>query len=415
MLNKLCAALREDALVCPGDRVVCAVSGGADSVALLFGMYLLREKFQVELSAAHFNHHLRGAESDGDEAFVRELCARYQIPLKLGEAWVQPGEKGLEAAAREARYRFLRSLPGKVATAHTADDNAETVLMHLLRGTGLKGLGGIAPVSGSIIRPMLNITRQEVEMFLEEYHLPHREDSSNAGDAFLRNRIRHGVMPLLRAENPGVSLGISATAQRLRQDERYLQSQLQPTLPPVSALRTMPQALQCRYLERFLKQSGVPEPEQSHIRAVRELLVSDKPSARMDFPGGVVLARDYDRLILASPQPPPEEAPVFVPGVTELPRWGIRVRCDETPNGGFGVRLEGRALVRSRRPGDSLRLSGGTKSLKKRMIDRKISAPLRSRVPILADGRGVLWAGSFGANLERLEEAPTHYLLVEPL
>ncbi|MGM9604063.1 MAG: tRNA lysidine(34) synthetase TilS, partial [Faecousia sp.] len=229
MLNKLSAALREQ--VAPGQQVVCAVSGGADSVALLFGMYLLREKLQINLSAAHLNHHLRGEESDRDEAFVRAFCDGYGIPLTVGDAWVQPGKKGLEAAAREARYAFLRTLPGKIATAHTADDNAETVLMHLLRGTGLKGLGGIAPVSGPIIRPMLDITRQEVEAFLEEYHLPHREDSSNASDAFLRNRIRHHVMPLLRAENQNVSLGISAMARRLREDEQYLQSQLEPELP----------------------------------------------------------------------------------------------------------------------------------------------------------------------------------------
>ena len=414
MLNKLSAALR-NGLIQPGDRVVCAVSGGADSVALLFGMYLLREKLGVALSAAHFNHHLRGAESDGDEAFVRDFCARYDIPLAVGGAWVQPGKKGLEAAAREARYAFLRGLPGKIATAHTADDNAETVLMHLIRGTGLKGLGGIAPVNGSIIRPMLDITRQEVEDFLEEYCLPHREDSSNAGDDFLRNRIRHSVMPLLRGENPGISLGLSAMARRLRQDEECLQSQLEPELPSVSGLRQLPPALQSRYLERFLKQSGIPEPEQSHIGAARALLDTDKPSARMNFPGGVTVARDYDRLMVLEAQAPPEKSQVSVPGAAELPEWGIRVCCAREPNGGFGVSIHGSLQVRSREPGDSIRLSGGTKSLKKLMIDHKISAPQRSRLPILADDNGVLWAGRFGANLQRLEEEPTHYLLVEPL
>ena len=413
MLNKLSAALREQ--VAPGERVVCAVSGGADSVALLFGMYLLREKLRIDLSAAHFNHHLRGAESDEDEQFVRDFCAGYGIPLTLGGGQVQPGKKGLEAAAREARYAFLRSLPGKIATAHTADDNAETVLMHLLRGTGLKGLGGIAPVNGPIIRPMLNITRQEVEDFLEEYALPHREDSSNAGDEFLRNRIRHHVMPLLRAENPGVSLAVSAMAQRLRQDEAYLQSRLEPELPSVSRLRELPEALQCRYLERFLKGNGVREPEQIHISAARALLFSPKPSCRMDFPGGIVIARDYDRLTVVPKEEAPEEGIINVPGVTELPRWGIRVRCGEAPNGGFGVRLHGDPVVRSRRAGDEIRLPGGTKSIKKLMIDRKISAPLRPRIPILADDQGVLWAGMLGANLSRLEESPTHYLLIEPL
>lgn len=413
MLNKLSAALRE--LVQPGDTLVCAVSGGADSVALLFGMYLLREKLQLRLSAAHFNHHLRGAESDEDEAFVREFCARYEIPLTVGGTFVKPGRKGLEAAAREARYDFLRGLPGKIATAHTADDNAETVLMHLFRGTGLKGLGGIAPVNGPLIRPMLNITRQEVEAFLLEYALPHREDSSNASDDFLRNRVRHHVMPLLRSENPGVSLSLSATAQRLRQDEEYLRSRLEPELPVVSRLRSMPQSLQSRYLERFLKENGVPEPEQAHIDAARGLLYSDKPSARLDFPGGRMLARDYDRLRVLTPAQPPEEGIVSVPGTTALPQWGIRVTCGETPNGGFGVKPQGTLTVRSRKAGDEIRLSGGTKSIKKLMIDRKISAPERNRVPILADEAGVLWAGFFGRNLQRAEENPTLYILIETM
>ena len=148
MQNKLCSFLREQKMVEPGDRIICAVSGGADSVALLFALYLLKDKLEIQLEAAHFNHHLRGEESDRDEAFVKDLCDRYDIPLHLGGAEVKARKKGLEAAARDARYAFLKSLDGKIATAHTADDNAETVLMHLIRGTGLKGLGGIMPING---------------------------------------------------------------------------------------------------------------------------------------------------------------------------------------------------------------------------------------------------------------------------
>ena len=167
MLNELLSAVRQYDLLQPGDRVFCAVSGGADSVALLWGLYLLKEKLQLDLSAAHYNHGLRGAESDRDEAFVRAFCDQFDIPLAVGKGQVVPGPKGLEAAARDARYAFLESLPGKIATAHTADDNAETVLMHLIRGTGLKGLGGIAPIRGRLIRPMLNVTRQQVMAFLQ--------------------------------------------------------------------------------------------------------------------------------------------------------------------------------------------------------------------------------------------------------
>jgi len=168
MLNKLLVFVREQALIRPGDTVICAVSGGADSVALLFALYLIKDKLGICLEAAHFNHNLRGEESDRDEAFVRELCGRYDVPLHVGSGQIQAGKKGLEAAARDARYAFLNEIGGKIATAHTADDNAETVLMHLIRGTGLKGLGGIAPVRGRIIRPMLKCTRQDVEDFLEE-------------------------------------------------------------------------------------------------------------------------------------------------------------------------------------------------------------------------------------------------------
>jgi tRNA(Ile)-lysidine synthase len=199
------------------------VSGGADSMALLWCMYMLRDKLGIHLQAAHFNHHLRGEESDRDEAFVRSFCDRFEIPLILGGGQVEAGKKGLEAAAREARYRFLESIPGKLATAHTADDNAETVLMHLVRGTGLKGLGGIAPVRGRILRPMLTVTRQQVVAFLQEYCLSWVEDSSNAEDDFLRNRLRHSVMPLLKEENPRLAEKLSSMALRLREDEAALE------------------------------------------------------------------------------------------------------------------------------------------------------------------------------------------------
>ena len=239
MLNKLRAFVRQQNLIAPGDRVVAAVSGGADSMALLFALYLLKDEWDITLEAAHFNHHLRGEESQRDARFVAAFCRQFQIPLHLGQGKVTPGKKGLEAAAREARYRFLRSLPGKIATAHTADDNAETVLLHLLRGTGLKGLGAIAPVSGNVIRPMLTVTRGEVESFLEEYSLAHVEDSSNGEDAFLRNRIRHRLMPLLYAENPRIGENLSSMALNLRLDEAYLSQCAQGEIPGVTALRTM--------------------------------------------------------------------------------------------------------------------------------------------------------------------------------
>ena len=405
MLNKVYSFIRQQRLVEPGDTVICALSGGADSVALLYALYLLRDRLGIRLEAAHFNHCLRGEESQRDEAFVRELCEKMEIPLTVARAQVVPGEKGLENAAREARYAFLRSLPGKIATAHTADDNAETVLMRMVRGTGLKGLGGIPPVNGCIIRPMLTVTRQDVEGFLKEHDLPHVEDSTNAGDAFLRNRLRHHVLPLLQQENPKFSENLSAMALRLRLDEDFLSRQASfSQIPPVSQLREMPSAVRSRVLEQFLRENGVQEPEQTHIAQAEALVFSDKPSARTTFPGGITITRSYDTL--EAGEPGQEISPAVLDGILELPQLGLRITCtqaQETLNTpyAFTVCPEGEIVVRSRETGDKIRLPGGEKSLKKLLIDRKIPANQRGLIPVLADSKGVLGVYGIGANLHR--------------
>ena len=408
MLNKLLSFIREQNMIQPGDTVVCAVSGGADSVALLFALYLLKEKLDITLEAAHFNHHLRGEESDRDEAFVVDFCDRYDIPLHLGGGEILPGKKGLEAAARDARYTFLRSIPGKIATAHTADDNAETVLMHLIRGTGLKGLGGITPVHGSVIRPMLKVTRQDVESFLEEWCLSHIEDSSNETDAFLRNRIRHHVMPLLMEENPKIAENLSQMALRLRLDEEFLSQQTNSTfLPTVETLKNMPKALRSRALEAFLKRSGVREPEDAHIALAESLIFSDRPSARASFPGGVTVARNYDRLEALTEET--ELAQILLPCPGEVILPGLRVTCGpaeefvNTPDA-FTVYPAGQICIRARQSGDSIRLSAGSKSLKKLFIDRKIPAARRQQIPVVCDDAGILGVYTIGANWDRTAE-----------
>ena len=402
MYNKLATFIRQYDMVQPGDHVICAVSGGADSVALLFGMYLLKEQLDIRLSAAHFNHLLRGEESDADAKFVRKLCDRFDIPLYEGEGQVIPGEKGLEAAAREARYGFLKTLPGIIATAHTADDNAETMLLHLVRGTGLKGLGGITPVGEKLIRPMLLVTRQEVEAFLEEYCLNHMEDSSNASDEFLRNRLRHHVMPLLKTENPRLSLSLSETALRLRQDDAFLESEARnKETTDVEILRKMSQGLRSRILENLLKKWGVREPESRHIAMAESLVFSENPSAKANFPGNVTVERCYGILQKMSGDFLPEAAVVSLDGVTELPQWGVKLTCTPVQN---GLQVKGSVMVRSRKSGDEMRLPGGTKSLKKLFIDKKIPASRRAFVPVLADEEGVLAVYGLGENLSKISQ-----------
>lgn len=412
----------------PGDRVICAVSGGADSVALLWCLYLVREQMGLHLSAAHLNHGLRGAESDRDEDFVRQFCAGYQIPLAVGRTQVQAEGRGLEDAARRARYAFLESLDpeAKIATAHTADDNAETVLLHLIRGAGLRGLGGIAPARGRVIRPMLRTTRQEVEAFLKLWSLPHVEDSSNHQPDFLRNRIRSQVMPLLRQENPRFVQNCSETALALRLDESVLAQEAEQALAELwdgegldcPGLLALHPGVRRRVLGGFLRKCGLTEPEAVHLRQVEDLARSRRPSAWVAFPGGLRLGRQYDRLLPLFPVDTLAETQLAVPGVTTVAGW--EVQCTYLP---AGKKVEDSAftfvvacdiiatipsslVLRARRAGDALRLSGGRRSLRRLMMDRKIPARLRDALPVIAAGDQILGVGGIGVNPEFA--APAH-------
>lgn len=408
MLSKLQRFIESYDLLQSGDCVICAVSGGADSVALLYAMYLLKDKLRLQVKAAHFNHHLRGDESDADENFVRTLCQRLNIPLFVGGGHVTPGKKGIEAAARDARYSFLNTLEGKLATAHTANDNAETVLMHMLRGSGLKGLGGIPPISGRLIRPMLSITRQEVLEFLECHELCHVCDSSNESDAFLRNRLRHHVIPLLQRENPRLAENMSNMALRLRQDEQMLaQLAAYDVLPDVPTLRAMPAAVRGRVLANFLQQCGICEPEAEHIRQVERIVYSGNPSACVTLQQGVTVERVYDTLRKRQPLESLETVTLDCPGTMDLAQIGLRLTCVpatalRNEKDCFTVIPKGTVVLRSRQPGDTMRTTGGTKELKKLFIDRKIPAGSRSVIPVIADEGGVLGVYGIGVNIDRL-------------
>jgi len=301
-------------------------------------------------------------------------------------------------------------LDGTIATAHTANDNAETVLMHMVRGTGLKGLGAIAPVSGKLIRPMLRITRQEVLAFLEEYHVPHIHDRSNDSDAFLRNRLRHHVMPLLEQENPRLALNLSDMALRLRQDEALLQevTQVRDTLE-VAPLLELPPALRSRAIANFLTACGMKEPAANHISLVEKLARSNNPSAKADLPGGICVCRDYGILRKYCSVPPLRTLVLPCPGSIDLPEQRLRVTCREANtlqdrSDCFTVQPHGALILRCRSAGDTITLHGGTKSLKALFIDRKIPADQRLQIPVIADDAGLVGVYGFGVDRRRLAE-----------
>ena len=428
MKSEVLRFLRTQGMLCGGERVICAVSGGADSMALLGCLCLLREELSLTVEAAHFNHRLRGAESDADEAFVRQFCARQDIPLTVSSADVaarrQRGQS-LEDAAREARYGFFDRLScDRLATAHTADDNAETVLINLLRGTGLSGLAGIPPVRGRIIRPLLCATRRQVLTFLEEQHIPWREDSSNTADDYLRNRLRHHVLPLLRAENPRLAETMLSESLRLRAEHDHLSRETDAALARASreggwdcaVLAQLPDALQRRALHAALGCGA------SHVEQARALLL--RPG-RLSLPGGheAVSAGGLLRLRTADAVPEIPETRLLPGQTLALSAHGLIIRAffaeniaDFSQSGNTFLlnydMIEAPITVRSRRSGDTLRTDAGRRSLKRLMIDRKIPAEIRGALPVLAAGDAVLAAVRIGVSREFLPAAGCRTLVV---
>lgn len=387
-----------------GGLVTCALSGGADSVALLHVLRALSPELGITLRAAHFNHQLRGAESDEDEVFVRSLCERWSIPLTVGRgdvrALAETSTDSVEEAARRARYAFFDTLPGFVATAHTADDNLETLLINLLRGTSLAGLGGIPPKRGKLLRPMLGVSHQQVLAYLAEHDLPHREDGSNQDRRFLRNRLRLDAVPLLKAENPRLLEQVQAMTSRLRADEALLSELADQALERArsgdgydcAALAALPDPLLQRSAIRLL--SDLPDRSAAHVEALCRLIRSENPSAQIDLPGGRAARRVYGLLLMdrASSSPIPRTF-LSIPGETRIGTHVIRVARSETPlPGAINLPDVPELFVRSREPGDVIRLPGGSRTLHKLLIDRKVPAADRDSVPVLctADGPAAL-------------------------
>ena len=383
-----------------GSRVLCALSGGADSVCLLH--WLARQE-GLTVYAAHFNHQLRGEEADGDEAFVRELCERWNIPLTVGredvKAFARAEKRSVEEAGRVLRYQFLQETAeregcGLIATAHNADDNAETMLLSLLRGTGLAGLAGIPFRQGNVVRPLLGMTRREILAYLEKHDLPHREDSSNSDETYARNKLRAQVMPVLRQLNSRAVEHMVNTAAQLTEIDRYLDETARGLLAPaeespgrvslpVEALSQAPGVLRPRMIFQLLDRLGVGRKD---IRSVHlEAILSLSPGGSLDLPHGLIARREYDRLVLTTQKDAGPLWTAFSPveGVNPVPGtgWGLVLEAPPWPG----------LTIRPRQTGDAVRLPGGhTRSLKKLFIDRKVPRPDRDTIPIAADDDGVI-------------------------
>ncbi len=298
------------AFVSPRKKVLCAVSGGCDSVVLLT---LLCEMGYRSVVICHYNHRLRGRESGCDAAFVRRLARSYSCELEIGHATrdeivhMKSAADGLEAAARRLRYAFFRGAASRQRTkylflGHHADDQAETVLWNLLRGSGLRGLGGMRRVSCSdrltLLRPLLHVTRSQLEAFAQQRNIRFRQDASNFNPSLTRNRIRYRMIPWLEKElGRNVRDPIVRTAELLQDDEAWFEDLTTHLLPansdplPISSLHKLPRAGQRRLLRQWLALCQIPQIASQHIEAARLLMTTPPPYAKMNLPGGHHLRR----------------------------------------------------------------------------------------------------------------------------
>ena len=403
------------------DRLLAGVSGGADSVALL--RLLLDAGTQV--TAVHVNHGLRGEASDGDEAFVRELCARWRVPLMTYRA--DPPEDPGEDWARQVRYGFFRRAAvetgvSAIALAHHRDDQAETLLLHLLRGSGLTGLTGMAPDTMAdglrILRPLLPFSRAELRAYLTGLGQPWREDVSNEDPRYLRNALRLEVLPRLEALIPGAAARLAHTADVLREEAALLADLTDGWLAryggnclPLSALRAERPALQRRILRAWwLRETGA-DAAQGLSAAQTEALLSltgAKAGSQCNLPGDRHGYAGWTHLHLLAPGDPPAMAET---PLTESPLVRIGQANGRTGDGRLTQAIPASLLegltIRTRRKGDWLRPfgSGGRQSLQDYLVNRRVDAPFRDRVPLICRGSEVLLAGGVGAGaVPRLEE-----------
>jgi tRNA(Ile)-lysidine synthetase-like protein len=445
LTNRVHTFIQTHALIAPNDSVIIAVSGGADSLSLLHILTTLRDSLAIQLHVAHFDHQLRGADSTADARFVEDTARVWGIPVTLQShdvaAYAQEQRQNLHQAARELRYRFLAQLATSVgaqavAVAHTANDQAETVLMSLLRGAGPNGLRGMRPntpwaewsgvahthpnEAPRLIRPLLDIQRAEIETYCAEQHLVARHDHTNEDLRYTRNRIRHALLPQLIEYNPHIVAALNRTAAICAEDFAFLQDALAATWPTLTTStedgttfrgaiwRSIHPALQ---REALRKAHALLAPDDTlsweHVEQARTL-VTQGVGKQLELPSKVTLTVRYDGDFTVGATT--EEGPQLDAILLELPEsgsvtldagWKLEVEPNviaARPAHRWEVYLnpdsiQGPLVARRRRPGDRMRPAGarGSKRLQDLFVDAKVPRGLRNRWPIIATDQDIVW------------------------
>ena len=423
-------------MICSGETVVIGVSGGVDSLALLVTLYELRHHLDCHLHIAHLDHQLR-RDSASDAEFVKQHAYRLNLPFTISTidipSLVKQGKPSIEAVARKARYEFFESVcrhtdAAKVALGHQRGDQAETVLMNLLRGAALTGLRGILPVrDGKFIRPLLELSRSEIEKFVAEQGLQPRDDSTNQDRNYLRNRIRLDLLPYIKCDyNRNIQNTLVQNAELLREESKFLEDAAYQAFnaclaePPthdavildrLKFLRQHP-ALRRRILRLAVCQiqGDMKELAFNHSESMLQLSESESPNRQLNLPNNLEFLRAYNQLIIqrTAKEIGAFEYPVAIPGDNHFPALNatmaasiIEMSSDKTsqkPNGKFQAVFDADAIqmplkIRSRIAGDRFQPFGmeGTKKVKDFLIDEKVPHRLRQSIPILVTGEKVMW------------------------
>ncbi|OGG45900.1 MAG: tRNA lysidine(34) synthetase TilS [Candidatus Handelsmanbacteria bacterium RIFCSPLOWO2_12_FULL_64_10] len=415
----------------PGETVLVAVSGGPDSVCLLDLLFRLREALGIRLCVAHLNHRLRGQASEADARFVARLSKKMDLPCEVGVCDVgalsRAEGRSPEDGARQARLRFLEEArrrvgASRIALGHTQSDQAETVLLRLLRGSGRGGLGAMRPVRDGVwVRPLLSVSREEVGRYLALRGLPFRRDATNRDVRFTRNRIRRDLLPRLRRDyNPDVEGVLARTASVLAEEEAWLEGVVQRAF--VRARRPSPPgkivldvqrvlgyhlALQRRVIRRALAEAGCRGDALSFEVVDRVLSALNCPARTLRVSAEVGVRRASDALIFARPTPA-FETPVRIPGRTAVPALGVVLTVCIHPASEVRASLRGAgpdevfadlrafaqgATIRNARKGDRFQPLGmaGTKRVSDLLADAKVPRLLRDSVPVLTGSGAIVW------------------------
>lgn len=409
--------IEEYKMIEKGDTIIVALSGGADSVSLLSFLNSNKEKYSIAVKAAHLNHNLRGEEAFRDENYVRELCEKLGVELFVKSVNIKEIAKenkiGTELAGRQERYKFFSRLSekngAKIATAHNADDNLETVIFNLIRGAGLNGMSGIKPVRNNIIRPLINTSREEIEKYIKDNSLEYVTDSTNLTDNYTRNKIRHKIVPVMREINPNVAENVSGETKIFNKVNSYLELKSEEIINESlgengyisKKLKEIPDDLKPTVFYELLKQNAIT-PEYRHISLIGSIL----DSGAVDLNGNYRAVCKQGNLRFVKTD---EKAPELSDKELKCPvgfsyngyYYSIKEIKDvkETDVIKKSV-LDKKPVFRTRRPGDRFNIPGRnvTKTLKKYFNELKIPEEKRDGILLLAASNEVIWIDGIGVS-----------------